>query len=334
MRRIRDGSIAISLIAGITMARNLIVGLIAGCMILAASRDAYALKPEPGHPATPADYGMIYQEITFEAEDGVSLAGWFYPAQDTTGIATGMVGSIPIPDHLKAAPRPYATLDEERRPTIVICCGDAGNMSYLIFYAFELVTHGFNVLTFDWRGFGDSDPWPTDPDRLAYSEYLLDYSAAVDCALARDEVDREKLGLFGFSTGGYLSFATAATRPEIAALVVRGIITTFEDVMPILKEQKPERALYPAPDYPPELLPLSAAPSLSIPVLLIVGEQDVRTPPWMSRQVFDQLAGPKDLWIVAGASHGGQTGPESIAQDEFFERLRRFFRESLSSEAK
>lgn len=254
----------------------------------------------------------IYQEITFEAADGVSLAGWFYPAQDTTGIATGMVGAIPIPDHLKAAPRLYATLYAERRPTIVICCGDAGNMSYLIYYAFELVTHGFNVLTFDWRGFGNSDPWPTDPDRLSYSECLLDDDAAVDCALARDEVDGDKVGLFGFSTGGYLSFATAATRPEVSAVAVRRIITTFEDVMPILKEQKPERSLYPAPDYPPELLPLLAAPGLSIPVLPIVGEQDVRTPPWMSRQVFDQLAGPKDLWIVEGASHGGDMTSERL----------------------
>ena len=302
-----------------------------GIVILTFWQNAFALKPESGHPATPADYGIVFQEVTFKSTDGVALAGWFYPAQDTTGIATRMVGSVPIPDHLKVSPRPYATIDSSRRPTIVICCGDAGNMSYLILYAYELFTHGYNVLTFDWRGFGNSDPWPTDADRLSYSEYLLDFDAAIDYVLARDEVDPENIGLFGFSTGGYLAFATAAVRSEISALAVRGIITTFEDVMQILREQTPNRPLYPADDYPCDLLPLRAAPRMSIPVFLIVGEQDARTPPWMSQQVFDHLEGPKDMWVVKGATHGGQTGPESVARSEFFERLRRFFRDSLSS---
>lgn len=311
------------------MTRNLFGGLCVGLAILASTPNAAALKPESGHLATPADYGIIFDEVTFVSKDGVALAGWFYPAQDTTGIANKMVGAIPIPEHLKVNPRPYATIDDRRRPTIVICCGDAGSMSYLISYAYELFTHGFNVMTFDWRGFGTSGPWPTETDRLSYSEYLLDYDAALDCALARDEVDANGIGLFGFSTGAYLSFATATVRREVAAIAVRGIITTFEDAVAILREQVPDRALHPAPDYPRELLPLRAAERMSVPVFLIVGEKDVRTPPWMSRQVFERLAGPKELWVVAGATHGGQTGPEFAARNEFFERLRCFFRENL-----
>lgn len=318
-------------INGSTMAGIRHVGLFVGLAILTTAQNAVALRPEAGHPATPADYGIIFEEVTFLSTDGVALAGWFYPAQDTAGIATRMVGSFPIPDHLKVGPRNYQTLDDQRRPTIVICCGDAGNMSYLISYAYELFTNGYNVFTFDWRGFGNSGSWPTDEDRLSYSEYLLDYDAAVDHVLARREVDRDKIGLFGFSTGGYLTFATAARRPEISAIAVRGIITTFDDVMPILREQQPGRAVYPPPDYPRDLLPLDAAPRISIPVFLIVGEKDSRTPPWMSRQVLEKLAGPKELWVVTGATHGGQTGPEFAARTEFFERLRRFFRQALSS---
>ncbi|MBE0564509.1 MAG: alpha/beta fold hydrolase [Krumholzibacteria bacterium] len=311
--------------------------ILPGCLvvivaILAIAQDAAALKPESGHPATPADYGIIFEEVAFQSADGVTLAGWFYPAQDTAGIATRMVGSIPIPDHLKVGPRAYATLDDQRRPTIVIGCGEAGNMSYLISHAFELFTHGYNVFTFDCRGFGTSGSWSTDEDRLSYSEYLLDYNAAIDYTLGRDEVDADKIGLFGFSTGGYLAFAAAAMHPEVSAISVRGIITSFDDVLPILREQQPGRAFSSPPDYPRDLLPLNAAPRLSIPVFLIVGEKDLRTPPWMSQRVFENLAGPKELWIVTGATHGGQTGPEFAARTEFFQRLRRFFRESLSGQ--
>lgn len=103
--------------------------------------------------------------------------------------------------------------------------------------------------------------------------------------------------------------------------------------MPILKELQPNRALYPAPDYPPDLLPSRVAPRLTVPVFLIVGEHDDRTPPWMSQQVFARLAGPKDLWVVEGATQGGQTGSEHVARGEFFARLRRFFRDALSSGA-
>lgn len=312
------------------MTRTLPGSLFVGLAVLAIAQNAAALKPESGYPATPADYGIIFEEVTFQSADGVTLAGWFYPAQDTAGIATRMVGAIPIPDHLKVGSRAYATLDDQRRPTIIICCGDAGNMSYLISYAYELFTHGCNVFTFDWRGFGNSGSWPTDEDRLSYSEYLLDYDAAIDYVLARDEVDQDKIGLFGFSTGGYLTFAAAAKRPEISAIAMRGIITSFDDVLPILREQAPGRAFCPPPDYPQELLPLNAAPRVSIPVFLIVGEKDVRTPPWMSQRVFEGLVGPKELWVVTGATHGGQSGPEFAARAEFFERLRRFFQESLS----
>jgi fermentation-respiration switch protein FrsA (DUF1100 family) len=70
---------------------------------------------------------------------------------------------------------------------------------------------------------------------------------------------------------------------------------------------------------------------VNLPVFLVVGEKDERTPPWMSETILKKLPGPKALWVVPGAAHGGPSGPELIGYPEFFERTARFFRQHLTS---
>ena len=60
-------------------------------------------------------------------------------------------------------------------------------------------------------------------------------------------------------------------------------------------------------------------------VFLVVGEKDQRTPPWMSEKILALLKGPKELWIVPGAGHGGSSAPEYTGLPEFFDRLAAFF---------
>ena len=53
-----------------------------------------AFVPEDGGgPATPADLGIGYEEVHFETDDGVRLAGWLIPAaRQTRGIVILMHG--------------------------------------------------------------------------------------------------------------------------------------------------------------------------------------------------------------------------------------------------
>jgi alpha-beta hydrolase superfamily lysophospholipase len=298
---------------------------------LASGVPAGALKPSRIYRARPGDYGIIVQEVTFLTADSLRLAGWFYPAQDTAGISNDMVGRVaPVPEHLRPAPRPYRARDEAPSdPTIVICDGDAGNMADLILYAYNFFTRGFNVFTFDWRGFGGSADWPMAADRLCCTEFLRDYDAALDYLEARPEVDPGALALLGFSTGAYLSFAALATHPEVRAFAGRALLTSFADLLPILARVDLQRGFTAPSDYPPELLPVHAAPDIEAAVLLIAGEHDERTPPWMSQRILELLPGPKELWIVAGAEHGGARGPELANYPEFFQRVATFFGQHL-----
>ncbi len=294
------------------------------------NHSALALKPDRIYLARPADYGMMYREMVFTTSDSLNIKAWFYPAQDTAGIANELIGRyLPVPTELKRSARPYAVPDNRPRPTIIVCPADAGNMQFLIFYAYHLCTRGFNVLTFDWRGFGESSDWPIDPDQLSYTEFLLDYQAVLDGIKKLPEVDSTQIGLFGYSTGAYLSFAMAAQRHDISALACRALMTTFTDLLNVISPLDTARHFKAPPDYPSQLEPLHAAEQLKIPVLLIVGEKDNRTPVWMSEQVYNKLTSAKELWIVPGAEHGGMKGPESYNYPEFFVRLAEFFQKYL-----
>ena len=304
------------------------IGIVLGIWILILS-NLNAMKPLTGYPCLPSDFGVIYREVTFKTDDGVNLKGWFYPAQDTSGIANEIIGRmISVPESLKRKPREYVC-SKEKKPTIIISGGDAGNMAFSIFYAYHYFTRGYNVFTFDWRGFGESDPWNIPEDQLCCTEFLTDYQAAIDFVKIQPEVHPQKIGVMGFSTGAYLSFAMAAMRDDVSAYIGRALITTIEDLIDNLDAIDSERNFVAPRDYPQDLMPLMAAQNVTIPVFLVVGENDARTPPWMTKAVFHGLSGPRWIWIVPEAEHGGPKGPEMVSYPSFFENTLSFLDQYL-----
>ena len=289
------------------------------------SKPLYSMNPLLQYPCTPSNFGIIYKEVTFQTEDGLTLKGWFYPAQDTAGISNDLMGRlIVVPDSMKQKKKEY-DYSGMVLPTIIICDGDAGNMAFSMFYAYHYFTKGYNVFTFDWRGFGESDPWNIAEDHLSCTEFLTDYAAAIDFVKSMPEVDPGKIGLIGFSTGAYLSFAMIAERNDISAYIGRALISSFDDLVQTLQNISPDRKFAAPDEYPEYLLPIHTAEKVGIPVFLIVGEKDNRTPVWMSKEVYQKLKGPKELWIVPGAEHGGKNGPEMISYPEFFIKTQSFF---------
>ncbi|MBD3336481.1 MAG: alpha/beta fold hydrolase [Candidatus Eisenbacteria bacterium] len=308
-----------------------IVALVALTFVFTIGRPAQALRPARAYRATPGDYGIVHEPVTFLTSDSLRLVGWFYPQQDTAGIANDLVGRvIPVPERLRRASPPFVTSGQA--PVVVICDGDGGNMADLIFYAYQFFTRGYHVFTFDWRGFGGSAHWPMDRDQLCCTEFLLDYDAAIRYIMTRPDAAKDKVALMGFSTGAYLSFAMLVEHDEIAAFAGRALLTSFDDILPILREVAPQRSFHAPPDYPSSLLPINAAPRVGVPAFLVVGERDARTPPWMSRRILGLLKGPKELWIVPGAGHGGASAPEFTDYPTFFERVAAFFDANLEAE--
>ena len=248
---------------------------------------------------------MIYKELDVTTKDGYKIETWFYPAQDVPAENAGQNEMLP-----------YKTMDDSRRSTLIICNGDAGNMSYQqISLACLYAANGINVVTFDWRGFGESSEFEMNPDYLCYTEMLTDFDAVIKAVSKEKVVDRKKIYLMGWSTGAYLAMIAAHNNRLVKGCLLSGTPSSFEDAIPHLVKVHPkgktEKNLLVPDDFPRGQMPALVAPKFSKDILLVVGSEDNRTPQWMSEKIYNALPAGinKKLSVYDGAGHGGTEFP-------------------------
>ncbi len=217
--------------------------------------NCHAIIPDTVYIRKPESMGLIYKNLEVITNDGYKIETWFFPAQSP--LSEGELRD------LNGNRRTYETQDETKRPTIIVCNGDAGNMSYFQLYlAKSWTSRGFNVVTFDWRGFGKSSPFAMDRNYLCYTEMLEDYRAVVRTTSEQEEVLNGAIAVVGWSTGAYLSMITAYTDDLVNAFVGRSLPTDFDDFIPLVMKykNKTRNELLVPEDFPTELMPVHIAP--------------------------------------------------------------------------
>jgi len=125
------------------------------------------------------------EEVSFEAEDGFRLGGWFIPAEREGGGAA-----------------------------VLVFNGNAGDRSFRAPLATVLSRAGLSVMLFDYRGYGGNPGSPSE------SGLIADARAARACLLEQTGVSPERVVYFGESLGSAVAVALAAEQPP-AALVLR-----------------------------------------------------------------------------------------------------------------
>ena len=117
-------------------------------------------------------------------------------------------GDIYTPDDLAG---------EERRTAILLCHGYTGVKDlYLPDNARVLNQAGYVAMTFDYKGWGDSDGLP---NRLAPYSRVIDVQAALTFLSLQPEVDSERMGLYGTSYGGATVTWVGAVDPRAKCIV-------------------------------------------------------------------------------------------------------------------
>lgn len=295
-------------------------------IIICIHFEGYCLKPEVGYRWKPNIWGLMFTEYDIVTTDNYRLKAWFYPKQEALS-----KDSIQYYLEAKTMIRPYKIETTAKHPTIVICNGDSGNMSYLLNFAKAFSTNGYNVLTFDWRGFGESQTFPIDTNYLVYNEFLTDFDAAIEFVKTLPTVDTAQIGVYGFSTGAFLSYATACKRKDIKAIIARGLFTDYKSIIQHLKTIKPhDTFLLPTEKDIDEHSPRKTWHRFSKPIFLIVGENDDITPKDNSVEILRNVNSMvRELWIVKDAEHGGAKSPEFVNLPMFIKRTTRFFNENL-----
>jgi pimeloyl-ACP methyl ester carboxylesterase len=104
-----------------------------------------------------------------------------------------------------------------RVPVIVLCHGFGGVQNLLLpSFAEAFVSSGYAAVTFDYRGFGDSDG---EKGRLVPSMQIDDIQAAIAFVSQLEHIDADRLALWGTSLGAGHVIAVAALDRSIKAVV-------------------------------------------------------------------------------------------------------------------
>jgi pimeloyl-ACP methyl ester carboxylesterase len=114
-------------------------------------------------------------------------------------------------------------------PTIILCPGYRTDRSDLITMVSALQKDRFNVIVFNFSGHGKIGG-STSLGHKEANELL----AVVEVVLKRTDVDRTRVGVWGFDLGGYAAVAAAAAEPRIKAFAADSIYDKPRDKFDLL----------------------------------------------------------------------------------------------------
>ena len=209
---------------------------------------------------TPAGAGLAYRDLELTTSDGERLHGWWVPRR------------APALGH------------------VLLCHGNAGNVADRVLHAGALTAAGFDVLAFDYRGYGRSTGRPSEQGTYR------DTRAALACLLRQPEVDPSRVFYLGESLGGAVALELAIAHPP-AGLVLLSAFTTIRDMA------RRHYPLIPAALVPDAYPSLRLISTLRAPVLVLHGEDDAIVPVEHGLALFDAAPEPKRLRIVPGVGH-------------------------------
>ena len=221
---------------------------------------------------SPETCRLTYEPVTIPTPDGQKLHGFFFPS------------------HGKAA-----------RGTVLHLHGNAGNISGHFQQVAWLPEHGFNVLCFDYRGYGQST------GTVSRAGTIIDANAALDYLLARQDIDSKRIVVFGQSLGGAIGIVLAAQRTEIRGLAVDGAFDSYRRIASWHVRRSP--LLLAIAWWVPWALSRSFDPIDSVqrisprPLLILHGTADQVVPVEMGRRLYQQAGEPKKIILFEGADH-------------------------------
>jgi len=206
----------------------------------------------------PAKLGYTVKNALFKNSIGNQLNGWIIsPKEDYNGT------------------------------TVLFLHGNAGNIVTQFTGVLPLVRQGFEILFFDYSGFGFSE------GKATRENVLLDATAALEYLLKQQNSSYEHLIIYGQSLGGHLATKIAAqNEADIDALVVEGAFSSHKDIAAetagifgrILVAEKYSG--------------LKAIQDFQKPVLIIHSTEDETVPFEQGKKLFDYANEPKTFYEI------------------------------------
>ena len=248
---------------------------------------------------TPAQYNMPFEEVTITSNDGLKLAGWFVPSQNSAVI---------IMQHGYKSQRDELLNEAE--------------MMYRHGYGILLTSvraHDYSqgeTITFGVKEVNDMDAW---------YQYLL----------TRDDIDPGRIGMLGNSFGGMLVIQYASVNEKIKAVATDCAFSSLNDTISTsikFFSGLPPSLFAPLIVYWAERESGIKAEEVDVtkwialisprPVFLMQGGEDVVISVDSGQRLYDAAGEPKELWFDPELGHVGFDTERAV---EFERRVSEFF---------
>ncbi len=211
---------------------------------------------------TPAALRLEFEDLMLASPDGVKINAWYVPAKAPRG-------------------------------TVIFCHGNGGNMSYSLDVAENFTKMNFNVLLFDYRGYGKSGGSPTEKGTYA------DAQTAYDWLLKEKKIPEKEIVVLGRSLGGAIAANLTKDRSP-RMLILESAFSSVADVAsksyPIFPVRLLCRYRYDTSEY---------VKNLKCPLLVIHSPEDEIVPYSLGRKIFDSAGGPKEFLKIKGTHNEG-----------------------------
>jgi abhydrolase domain-containing protein 17 len=184
--------------------------------------------------------------------------------------------------------------------TLLVSHGNAEDLGDDRYWLEELRRAGFNVLAYDYQGYGTSQGKPTEAGAYA------DESAAYDHLTVNLRTPPARIVILGRSVGSGPAVHLAARRPVAGLILQSPFVSAFRVLtrIPVLPFDK-------FPNY-------KEIGRVRCPVLIIHGTRDSVIPIWHGQRLFELANQPKQFVAVPGADHNdldmvaGSSYPKAI----------------------
>lgn len=219
---------------------------------------------------SPNQFGLadVVKEVFFRTSDNVKIQAWIILSKDY-----------------------------RNAPTMLYFHGNAGNISHRLPNIAQIRSLlGCNVMIVSYRGYGKSEGIPTEKG------LNLDAKAALEYLSSRDDIDTNKIILFGRSLGAAVALKLASENEDkVRAVIVENTFTSILDmidvVFPLLKYVKFLSSN--------EWNTVTAISKIKIPILFLAGMKDELVPHAHMVQLYDaaKCSEGKEIYYFAQGHH-------------------------------
>lgn len=176
----------------------LILLILFGVLLVLMTR-MYTNKFE-AHIKTPGEYGIPFESVRYSTENQKKLYGWWIPAPKNK---------------------------EEPAATLILVHGWNRNVGRMMPYIKALHPEGYNLLVFDSRNHGSSDP----DEFSSMPKFAEDIIASINFLEKKPECKVDNLGVVGLSMGGAASIYAASKDKRITKVITVGAFAHPAKVM-------------------------------------------------------------------------------------------------------